>query len=71
MAKDENIAQVAQGYLFEGTFVPPLRPVEGVVTMTFDEAGPAPPMRPITIQTTKLSFPISTCSARQACWGQF
>jgi hypothetical protein len=34
--------------------------IEEVVSMGFQEAGLAPPMWPITIQATKLSFEVAT-----------
>jgi hypothetical protein len=71
MAKDKNIAQVAQRNLFKGSFFPLLRAMEGVTSMTFYEAVLAPPMRPITILTPKPSFNLATCSASQGGWGKF
>jgi hypothetical protein len=71
MPKDKNVAQVTQRNIFEGTIFPLLRPMEGVLTVTFDEASLAPPIGPITISTAKLGFCLSTSRAIWVGWAKF
>jgi hypothetical protein len=45
--------------------------MEGVLSMAFYEAGLAPPMWPITIQATKLSFKVATSNTCKVGWGGY
>jgi hypothetical protein len=45
--------------------------MEGVAIMGVYEAALAPPMWPITIQTSKPAFEAATSTAREVGWGHF